>query len=198
MIWLRKTEEVELDYYNFPFPAVKGWQDYTYQIFYRQYLIGFCGKLYPVIELNFSDKYQICFNLSEIDDFVAKHLKTKYVEEYRRKKSVWHKQRVTKRHYFEKWFEECQQKDYNSWFIEAHCPVFLVKYAHKKASITYNPSLREWEFVRIFDPYMAFQEISMYYGGVLGGIKEHVPDVPDKVLAEAKGFDKWSFRKEKS
>jgi hypothetical protein len=56
--------------------------------------------------------------------------------------------------------------------------------------------LRPFEFQRIVDPYTAFQELSMYIGGILGNLNPKVPDVSNEDLIVAKGFDKWSFRKE--
>jgi len=36
------------------------------------------------------------------------------------------------------------------------------------------------EFYRIFNPYMALQEIPMYLGGVLGALSELIPAVSGK------------------
>ena len=59
-----------------------------------------------------------------------------------------------------------------------------------------NPILKDFNFHRIIKPYIAFQEIEMYLGGILANTK--TPPMPvgsDKVIAESKGYDKWSFRK---
>ncbi len=69
--------------------------------------------------------------------------------------------------------------------------MFLEKTQRK---IVYNASLKELEFFRLFDPYTAFQEISMFLGGLAVPLKE-IPQVPDKIMVGIKGFDQWSFRK---
>lgn len=58
--------------------------------------------------------------------------------------------------------------------------------------------LKDYEFFRLKDPYTDFQEIQMYLGSVLSNNQEKIPKIDDKTLAQAKGFDKWSFRKEPS
>ena len=60
-----------------------------------------------------------------------------------------------------------------------------------------NPSdLRSFGFAKAVDPYMAFQELSMWIGGVLGGTSPEIVAIKDdKVLIEGHGFDnRFSFR----
>jgi hypothetical protein len=60
-----------------------------------------------------------------------------------------------------------------------------------------NPyTLKQLGFAKALDPYSAFQELSMWIGGVLGGTSpETVKIVDDKVLIENHGFDnRFSFR----
>lgn len=62
--------------------------------------------------------------------------------------------------------------------------------------IEWNACLKDVDFFRVFDPFTAFQELSMYYGGVLVHPNRPIPDVSDEDMVEVKGFDKkWSFRK---
>ena len=59
-----------------------------------------------------------------------------------------------------------------------------------------NPRLAEFNFVSVIDPYSATQELSMFIGNDLArDIQPVMPVGSDKVIAESKGFDKWSFRK---
>jgi hypothetical protein len=210
LVWIRKPKVVEFSKAKYPFPHVDNfWWQRFHKVFVDQFTIGFCGKLYPVFKLSTNDlrfrlpkAERFCHTLPEIDEFVEKYLKEKELTEYYRVKNhgKWNASATIAKKDLKKNIDDCQ-KDYSKWFIDAHCPVFVGQRDRDdegKFTLTYNASLRELEFYKVFDPYQAFQEISMYYGGVLGGIREIVPDVPDKVLAEAKGFDKWSFRKEKS
>ena len=59
-----------------------------------------------------------------------------------------------------------------------------------------NPLLKDYEFYKVFDSFQAFQEISMFIGGVLGRGEEKIIEVEDKYKIAQHGFDKWSFRKE--
>ena len=64
--------------------------------------------------------------------------------------------------------------------------------------ITINPCLRDFEFYKIKDAFTAFQEISMYVGGVLSYPHNFMATVEDKYRFENHGFDpKYGFRKRK-
>jgi hypothetical protein len=141
-----------------------------------------------------------CYSIEEVDAYVNQHLDEREAAEYYRTKGFgkWYKRKIPgkKKDYLE-FFEECRQKrdQYTNWFVDNRCPVFVASIGRHHAEITLNTPLKQFEFYRIFDVYTAFQEIAMYFGGVLGGVREYVPPVDDKTLAQAKGFDKWSFRK---
>ena len=49
----------------------------------------------------------------------------------------------------------------------------------------------------VVDPYTAFQEIAMFLGGMAMPLKP-IPHLSDEIIAASKGFDKYSFRKDKS
>jgi hypothetical protein len=69
-------------------------------------------------------------------------------------------------------------------------------YRNKKLFIV-NPKLSDYEFYKVFDSVQAFQEISMFIGGVLGNKENSIIQINDKNKIEQHGFDyKWSFRKE--
>ena len=51
--------------------------------------------------------------------------------------------------------------------------------------------------MRIKDPYTAYQELSMYLGNMAFPNKP-IPTISDEVMAEIKGFNKFSFRKDKA
>ncbi len=60
-----------------------------------------------------------------------------------------------------------------------------------------NPTgLKQIGFAKALDPYTAFQELSMWIGGVLGGTSPEIVTIKDdKTLIEGHGFDnKFSFR----
>jgi hypothetical protein len=56
--------------------------------------------------------------------------------------------------------------------------------------------LKKIHFYTAIDPYTAFQELSMYVGGVLPRNPNPMVEITDEKVKVAKhGFDKWSFRK---
>jgi hypothetical protein len=73
-----------------------------------------------------------------------------------------------------------------SWFGDTHCSSFIIKL---------NCRLQDYEFYRVFDPYSAYQELSMYVDGMLAYPGNIVTDIPDEYKIESKGFDKkYGFR----
>jgi len=74
---------------------------------------------------------------------------------------------------------------------ELHSPIILVT----DQKVESNVNLRELGFPKVMDPYTAFQEISMFIGGVLGNHEKEVTELTEKDRIQQHGFDKWSFRK---
>ncbi len=73
-------------------------------------------------------------------------------------------------------------------------PIFVAWIrSHNEGIITYNAKLKPHEFFRIFEPYAAFQEISMFMASQAMPEKT-MPVIPDVLKAESKGFNEWSFR----
>jgi hypothetical protein len=62
--------------------------------------------------------------------------------------------------------------------------------------IIVNPCLTDYGFQRVIDPYAAFQEISMFLGGVLGQNMDPPSPMTDKEKVISHGFDpRYGFRK---
>lgn len=57
------------------------------------------------------------------------------------------------------------------------------------------PELKKIHFYKVVDAYTAFQEISMWVGGVLTGQGKPMVQISDKYKIMKHGFDEWSFRK---
>lgn len=69
--------------------------------------------------------------------------------------------------------------------------------SHHNSVFIVNPILKDYEFYKIFDSFLAFQEIQMYISGVLGNSEKDTIEIDDKHKITQHGFDnKWSFRKE--
>jgi hypothetical protein len=173
-------------------------------------IIGFCGKIYPLVELDrfrqwpFSRQHAFCYTLEDVDAFIERNFKKKQVEAYNANKRDFpyqHWSFSNRREAFEKFFAESEkQKDkFRDIFLKYHVPIFVAG-SHSsypsKDTFALNVALKPLEFYRIMDTFTAFQEIQMFLGGLAVPLKE-IPTIPDKVMVEAKGFDKFSFRKDK-
>lgn len=208
-----------------PYPFIKEHKDrwqpsLRVRILEGTYVIGFCGKLYPLVKLNYERTIKendtwikkqnvcYCYSVKEIDEFVETYFRENQISCYRfkynrrRKGNDWRRCNSTwswneRQETFEEYFQKVKDLEPKlDWiFREWRCPIFLAN--NKFEFIRLNPCLKEWEFYRIFDTNQAFQEISMYLGNLAIPMKP-IPEVSDIDLASAKGFDSWSFRKEPS
>lgn len=76
-------------------------------------------------------------------------------------------------------------------------PLFSVHYhSYNESLIILNCMLRNYEFYKVFDVQRTFQELQMWMSNIAKPIKP-LPRIDDVTMAEAKGYDKFSFRKEK-
>lgn len=65
------------------------------------------------------------------------------------------------------------------------------------SELTQYPRLENYQFGKVRTPQQAFYEIHRVLSNKAQPVRP-IPAVSDKTLAEIKGFDKWSFRKEPS
>ena len=165
-------------------------------------LLGFCGKIYPLIELKkYNRKYDYEY-ASEEYKIVERYCAYSF-EEYKTKESEWedysddfgyydHSREVKLKQFFTDW--NYQRDDI---FLKYKVPVWTIKLDGRQNNAILNPKLKDYGFDRIKDSFTAFQEISMYLSNILIEQKE-VAVIEDKYRIEQHGFDlKTSFRKEK-
>lgn len=186
-----------------------------YNIGIQDNVVGFCGKVYPALRLwNAKDPGDCVWahtleafdaavkNLGFDDDKVEMYFESRWTNRARRSSLNYRCfpfRRDVEKHYFgEEGFGKHRDK-HEKLFTENLTPVFLATYQGGWGSegmmIQYNALLRPVEFFRVFDPYRAYQEIAMYLGNMAFPNKP-IPHISDEVMAEAKGFDKFSFRKD--
>jgi hypothetical protein len=202
-IYLRKKRMVTLDTFPFPRFPCSATQHSEWTVKFNEYIVGFCGEIYPMLEVHHSrfEDPTFCYNVEDVDACVEKHYRAKNIESYywrAKDKRKWryfcdwpHKQR---RHDVEKFFQACKDWDKHPEFFHRG-PIFVARYdGSSEMSITYNDQLPTG-FVRMFDPYTAFQEIYMFMCNMAVPLKP-IPEVSDADMVVAKGFNKWSFRKE--
>ena len=64
-----------------------------------------------------------------------------------------------------------------------------------KTNMRLNPRLSDFGFARVLDPFTAYQELRMWLSNLTNPEKP-IPYVSDQDMLLAKGFDKFSFRKD--
>lgn len=177
------------------------WQRADHLIDVSINIIGFCGRLYPGIMLHYSDyrtpEHKECFykldgyNRFETTfsgftpNFFKNHFK-RYISRYGHHSSVADRMNLA--------IDALWKYKNDKWFIDLDTPYFRVSWAGQEVIVETCPVLKEYNFYKVKDPYQAFQEISMYLGGV---IPRHVPEminISDKDRIAQHGFNKLSFR----
>ena len=94
-----------------------------------------------------------------------------------------------------------ERKDLIDLHHDMEIPVMVV--SQKKndgwrcAGLTFNPMLKDYDFYKVVDAWQAFQEISMFISGVLGGNSPKMIEISDEVRIAKHGFNDLSFRKQK-
>lgn len=161
------------------------------ELLYSRIKIEFCGNYYDCYRMRHRNLTAFCYNIEDIDRFVIKSCSEKIAN------SVYfepkHKWSGSSRNYFVDKFSK-----YKTYKHSTKCcfetPILVADY--HKGIIIKNACLKDYEFFRIFNPVMAFQELSMYLGSLAMPIKpEPVMSNDDKI--ESHGFNKFSFRKDK-
>lgn len=211
-----------------PFHTMSSGHRHDMSLYVCSYTIGFCGKLYKVLEINTlenasrNDKEgrstrKWAYDLKDVDDYIH-DVYPKHYSDYlevgwrRNNRWSWHQRRNA----FSLFFNGLPQnrlgdateeilhenEEWRRSFFDKHqSPIFVVQpstvLSPYGSRITYNASLKLYEFYRVFDPYQAYQEISMWLGNQAVPVKP-IPEMTDQIKAESKGFNKFSFRKDPS
>lgn len=158
---------------------------------FNSMLIGFCGKIYPLVKISGPIEDKLFYGESEV------------IEEWKKINE--------ENGYHPKWLRILKDRDITQIrnFFE-HCRHSIDRYQHVfegkpifvwqtsgKCILTYNAILKDYEFYRIKDTYTAFQEIEMWLNNQAQP-EPHMLEISDEDKLEARGFDrKFSFRKEK-
>jgi hypothetical protein len=111
----------------------------------------------------------------------------------------WRDDKMTLENYFEPYAASDMLRD---WMIANKISILVeeeqtANYSHDEDCFEVNPfTLKRLGFAKALDPYTAFQELSMWIGGVLGGTSPEIVTIKDdKTLIEGHGFDnRFSFR----
>jgi hypothetical protein len=164
---------------------------------HAHFIIGFCGKLY----IGWKLYREIDFTTHAISTEIT--YDTEYMQSILEEKS-WHNNLDDSIKYILSY-------DALPMFRELKVPVFVYDgdfgrtsfdrkrsiYNSMKPKFFVNPLLKDYEFYKVFDTFQAFQEVSMFMGGILGAGEKEITVVADKYKITQHGFDKFSFRKDK-
>ena len=216
IVYLRKPVRKSV---SFDFgPSIREhWEDCGVESF----VIGFAGKFYPVLVASVAGlRPTCCYSEEDYLHFVEKNKSEEYLRRYLEpnfSKPIMGPNRRWVQHFFEKAVRESQEL-----FLKLEAPIFVYEgirwggglgglFAYgpqgkryrspeqenpkDMTNVVVNPCLREFQFFKVLSPQQAFQELSMYMGGLAAPSKP-IPAIPDATMRDAKGFDKWSFKKE--
>jgi hypothetical protein len=175
-------------------------------------VIGFCGEFYPLIKTKEygEDAPTICYSIEDLDKFIESKAKKKDVEFYYSKEKNRHSwgfragcERFLSS--LEVDFRRVRKVSYKHKehiFQDYQVPVFVIKELARNPLtrryneiIELNTCLKDLEFYRVVDSYTAFQEIAMFISNQARPENPTV-GIGDEDMVKAKGFDKYSFRKD--
>ncbi len=199
-MYMRKPQLFLLD--NNPFSEARLYH-YHRDIEHHEYFIGFCGKIYPLTVVSYGpwgepDIKSVCYTVEDVDAFINEHYDKKTIKRYYDKKGWgWFRQGCVQQFFKD---GKALQDRHEKMFIDSSNPLFVLdtwRNADHKFRLNYNTSLKKFKFFKIFPTVLAYQEISMYLGGVLGQANPTIPEISNEDKIASKGFDKYSFRKDK-
>lgn len=177
-------------------------------------VIGFCGKIYPHITV--AKRFQqwptepiVCHTIEQVRDAVRVLFRDDVYDSFitpDRKKRFWKRNKWNLYSYDDlKKFMEAFG-DHDKLFEEHKAPIFVVHgffgpwYCGSSPhgnEVTINDTLSQYAFQKVFDPYQAFQKLSMYLGNMAFPNKP-IPAISNEDMIAAKGFDlRYSFRADK-
>lgn len=171
---------------------------------FNDYIIGFCGKLYPFLHYDKSDynrdamRYEHIihnfYDFESADAFIQKQLKKKDLANYL-SNTRWRAWQVKQKE-IKEFFNSFNNIKCDDYFFNYGSPILFFSKSGREWNVRANPTLKKYGFQKVFDVYKCFQELSMFISNTAKPIKP-IPTIPDEIMCEIKGFDRWSFRKEK-
>lgn len=179
--------------YNRQTKIIEGPKCYSYDRgLTKSVTVNFCGYSFLGVSFQMKDTSysRYMWDATTITKFVAEHFPKELVKRERFIYGNPYRENFEKR--YENFYKNRPQPSTETW-EKYGVPIIAVQ---NKNTIL-NPNLDDFDFQRVKDPYTAFQELYMYLGSKAAPEKP-IPQPTDKVMAEIKGFDKFSFRKDKA
>lgn len=166
----------------------------------RPFYVGFCGKLYLGLRNHKG------LNIYSSEDYqkllTEKYLSNPFINTYKRSfgKYLGYEKNLLSHKNVDQIFDEFGVREIgDELFSEYNTPIFIIYSNFLKINWSFeiNPMLKSYDFVKVFNPYSAFQEISMYISGVLGIGEKPIINISDRDMLYKHGFDKYSFKTSK-
>lgn len=197
LLYVRHKEVVRYEDRQYPLPKWDRYSGWNWQLPRAAAItIGFAGKVYYALEIHPDTGAVICHSPADAAAVVVKfpkRLRTIYAKRPGRVPSQWAKSPEDLVMAF--FNPEKPPKCAGEFFNKA--PVWVGRGDGWNGwQVTFNDCLRPLDFMRVLPPHAAFQELYAWMSNQTKPFRP-VPDVDDKTLAEAKGFDRFSFRKQK-
>jgi hypothetical protein len=170
----------------------------------RRFVIGFCGKIYPVICISWEEGCEPYIPKGCSYEVTTRHIGKYFYsqEDYLNFKKLFKElpDRIGTISRDICRYESIYDFDWSfllKYFSEYKTPIFVIKknYTEHRDEIIINCALYNFNFMKVKDTFSAFQDIQMYISGVLGVGQPELIQIGNKEMIQKKGFDKFSFRK---
>jgi hypothetical protein len=175
---------------------------------YKEFVVGFCGKIYYGVEVELSrtswgnlPEKHVFYDMEKLNCFLNIYQSSsKWKDEFIKSNNGNNYRWKQAPKFISRRDEILEDKSLLGIFTKHSVPSFVIDLTlDQKEILSLNHELKKYEFYKQFDSYTAFQELDMYIGNDLA--QSNDPSMPvggDVVVAESKGFNKFSFRKDKS
>lgn len=167
-------------------------------------MVVFCGKLYPGVHVrNHTQNTPTPIDDGCFFDYqsLQSHLE-KFgcdTSEIKEEGFRWYGKQFKEKNKnpIETFFNKSGDDIFSSQLIEHKIVTAVVTYSYNSQGehFTINLPLNEVQFFRKFDAWQAYQELSMYIGGVIAPESKPMTVIADKYKVIEHGFDNMSFRK---
>lgn len=202
LVYVRETKEVDNKLLNH-FACGNIAYNINYRFFIDTFYVGFCGKVYPGLQLemfkeikhfysfeslisyiaNFDDAKLNC--QQNISNKVTKRIKNEIIEDVNKY--------IHSYHNIEK-FGEGINIGVDT-FEKHNTPIILIKGKWGSRKVYINSNLGMVNFGAMFDAYSCYQEIMMFLGNDLAKQIDPTTNFTDEMKRDIAGFDEWSFKK---
>ena len=204
------------------FQRETSWVDKSMGMGYQWLVIGFCGKVFQCLmlevdvetpcpnskahKMNITKRKLYCYTAGAVRQAFFKHASKDNLLEFQSRVATSkysmefeHHRNSIKFLNVQKRFYEWNNDRYEDEFVKLNTPIFVVDRVvpenHRGCiRMRTNVELRQYHFFKVFDPYTAFQEISMFISGVLGVGEPHMIEISDECKRDGKGFNEQSFK----